>query len=277
MISMNDLKAVDTHFAFGENWSEYAAHIDQTRIAEAEKGLLRLLSAEELQNKTFLDIGCGSGLHALAALNLGAHSVLATDIDPQSVATTKQVLEKFTSKATYSTQEVSVFDLPGTVTQRFDVVYSWGVLHHTGSMFEAITRATEMVNADGLFAVALYRKTPMCGVWKHIKRWYAHTTKKNQARARKVYLSLIKIRFSLSGRDYETYKKNYFSSRGMSFEHDVHDWLGGYPYESISPAALEKFMRMLNFSLVRSNVHPTGVGVFGSGCDEFVFKKSESK
>ncbi len=273
---MEDLKDASTHFAFGQNWSEYAKHIDETRIQEAEKGLLRLLAKEEITGKTFLDIGCGSGLHALAALKLGAASVCATDIDEQSVATTKDVLTQYApAAAAYTVQTVSVFDLPTAVTERFDLVYSWGVLHHTGSMHEAITQAVAMVRPGGLFVVALYRKTPMCGVWRHIKRWYAHTSKAKQARARKVYLFLKRIRFKLSGRDFVAYTENYYSSRGMSFEHDVHDWMGGYPYESISPDAMEAFMGTLGFTLVRSNVHSSGIGVFGSGCDEFVFKQKE--
>lgn len=274
---MNNLKSVDTHFAFGENWSQYAALIDDTKIQEAEKGLLRLVTKEELAGKSFLDIGCGSGLHALAALRLGAAQVLATDIDPNSVATTKAVLDKYAPTGSqYEVQEVSVFDLPAATKEQYDIVYSWGVLHHTGAMYEAITAATKLVAPSGMFAVALYRTTPMCGVWTRIKRWYAHTSKTSQRRARAVYLFLKKIRFRLSGRDFQAYKDNYFSSRGMSFEHDVHDWLGGYPYESITPIQAKEYMRTLGYTEVRKFVHDSGIGFFGTGCDEFVFKKVET-
>ena len=66
---------------------------------------------------------------------------------------------------------------------------------------------------------------------------------------------------------------NYVSSRGMSFEHDVHDWLGGYPYESITPTEMNEYMQSLGFSLVRQNIHPSGLGLFGSGCDEYLYKQ----
>jgi 2-polyprenyl-6-hydroxyphenyl methylase/3-demethylubiquinone-9 3-methyltransferase len=274
---MNNLKSVDTHFAFGENWSEYANLIDDTKIQEAEKGLLRLVTKEELAGKSFLDIGCGSGLHALAALRLGAARVLATDIDPNSVATTKAVLEQHApTGARYEVQEVSVFDLPEATKEQFDIVYSWGVLHHTGAMYEAITAATKLVAPSGMFAVALYGKTPMCGVWTRIKRWYAHTSKASQSRARTVYLFLKKIRFKLSGRDFQAYKDSYYSSRGMSYEHDVHDWIGGYPYESITPTQAVDCMSRLGFVLKVEKVEKRGVGVFGSGCDEFVFVKKSN-
>ena len=113
----------------------------------------------------------------------------------------------------------------------------------------------------------------MCGTWRRIKRWYTYTTDKRQQTARQVYIFLKKIRFKLSGRDFNAYKENYYNSRGMSFEHDVHDWMGGYPYESITPEETESFMQPLGFELIKKNVHASGFGLFGSGCDEFVFKK----
>lgn len=271
---MNNLKAVDTHFAFGENWSEYAKHIDQTKIDEAEKGLLKLITKEELVGKTFLDIGCGSGLHALAALRLGAAQVLATDIDAISVATTKHVLATYAPVgANYTVREVSVFDLSKELTEQFDVVYSWGVLHHTGDMYGAITEATKLVRSQGLFAVALYRQTLLCGIWKRIKNWYTHTSEANQKKAQRIYISLFKLRHILARKDFEAMRQNYHSARGMSFEYDVHDWLGGYPYESITPEATKEFMATYNFALHRSFISNSGIGFFGSGCDEFVFKK----
>jgi len=148
---MKNLKTVESHFAFGENWSEYSALIDDVKIQEAEKGLLRLVDQKQLTGKTFLDIGCGSGLHSLAALRLGVTKVLATDIDHESVTTTKNVLQKYVLPAMqYEVQEVSVFDLPNKVSEKFDIVYSWGVLHHTGDMYQAIKDATQLVKSDGL-------------------------------------------------------------------------------------------------------------------------------
>ncbi|MEW5962995.1 MAG: 50S ribosomal protein L11 methyltransferase, partial [Pseudomonadota bacterium] len=106
-----DLRNLDSHFKFGENWAAYAEKITETEIAAAERGLVRLVPAVEIAGKRFLDIGCGSGLHSLAALRLGAAAVLATDIDPASVATAEAVLSRHAPRRTWETREISVFDL----------------------------------------------------------------------------------------------------------------------------------------------------------------------
>jgi len=271
---MQNLKDATTHFAFGENWSRYLECVDETRISEAEKGLLRLIQVDELKGKSLLDIGCGSGLHSLAALRLGARLVVAIDIDQTSVSTTQKLLDRFAGGANYTVQTQSVFDIQTAPSDNFDIVYSWGVLHHTGAMREAIAHAAKSVKPGGYFVFALYRKTMMCGVWKYIKRWYAHTSRGHQQTARAIYLTLLKLRYKLGGKDLEAYKENHVSSRGMSFDHDVHDWLGGYPYESILPQEVSQLMEHLNFSHIRSNIHPGGIGLFGSGCDEYVFVKT---
>src|SRR5215468_8159747 len=116
----------DTHFEFGENWRDYAELIDQRRVDDATEGL-RKLFPDGISGKTFLDLGCGSGLHSLAALLLGARAVTAIDIDETSVATTRATLTKFAPDRNWKTEVRSVFDLSLDDGQ-FDIVYSWGVL-----------------------------------------------------------------------------------------------------------------------------------------------------
>jgi 2-polyprenyl-6-hydroxyphenyl methylase/3-demethylubiquinone-9 3-methyltransferase len=84
----------------------------------------------------------------------------------------------------------------------------------------------------------------------------------------------IELAFLAVGRDFGGYVANYKSQRGMNFEHDVHDWLGGYPYESIGAAHVEAFMRTLGFAHVRSFTRPLSLGLFGSGCDEYVYRRT---
>ena len=261
-------------FAFGENWASYASLVDEDRLREAERGLVRLLGSESLHGRSLLDIGCGSGLHAAAAGKLGAARVVAVDIDAQSVATAQALLARETPQLAADIRHASVFDLDPALIGPFDVVYSWGVLHHTGAMYDAVRRAAQLVAPGGLFAFALYRRTRLCGLWRHEKRWYAAASPRAQALARRIYVAALRARFAATGRDFAAYVANYQQSRGMDFAHDVHDWMGGYPYESISAAEVERLMAELGFAHVRSFTQPTPLGLFGSGCDEYVYRRA---
>jgi 2-polyprenyl-6-hydroxyphenyl methylase/3-demethylubiquinone-9 3-methyltransferase len=267
-----DEKDRSTHFAFGENWASYAETIDQERIDQAAADLERLLGPGELRGRTMLDIGCGSGLHALAARQLGVRRLVAIDIDPQSVETTRAVLGE-AQRERDEVRLLSVFDLKPDTFGTFDVVYSWGVLHHTGAMYEALERAAACVAPKGIFAFALYRKTLICGFWKKEKRWYSRASVRAQSAARAAYTGLLRTAFLLTGRDFRRYVDSYKGKRGMSYEHDVHDWLGGYPYESITPTETDAFMRRIGFQPVRSFVRTGGLGLV-MGCDEYVYRRA---
>lgn len=272
-----DLTGAETHFAFGKNWAAYAEKIAEAEIFEAEKGLRRLLG-ENLHGLRFLDLGCGSGLHALAALRMGAKEVVALDIDADSVATTHALLVRHAPGSHWRVEEKSVFDLTTESFGRFDVVYSWGVLHHTGDMCRAIRQAAALVAGGGRFAFALYRRIWMDWFWRLEKRWYAQASKTAQHRARTFHRALYRICLAATGRGFSVYVANYKSNRGMSFDHDVHDWLGGWPYESISPWEVETLMGDLDFKQAgifarKGWLLGRDTGFLGSGCDEYVYRR----
>ncbi|HEX5631988.1 MAG TPA: class I SAM-dependent methyltransferase [Gemmatimonadales bacterium] len=272
---MSDLTAVESHFKFGENWRSYARLIDDGRLAQATADL-RALVGGDLAGRSFLDIGCGSGLHAAAALRLGARSVQAIDLDPDSVTATRETLGRLAPDREWSVEQRSVFELPAEWSGRFDVTYSWGVLHHTGAMWTAIDAAARTVAPRGRFVVALYRKTLLCGAWRAEKRWYTSASPEAQARARRVYVALFRVLGRLRGMDTERYIREYHSSRGMDFAHDVHDWMGGYPYESVTPDEVTDFLTARGFTRERMNAQGGArrrIGLFGSGCDEFTFAR----
>lgn len=266
-----DLLDRNSHFAFGKNWASYARIVAEADIEQAVLGLQRLAGGD-LHGKRFLDIGCGSGLHSLAALRLGAREVVAVDLDLDSVATTRELLRVHAPGQPWSVTERSVFDLRADSSGTFDVVYSWGVLHHTGDMLRALRVAAAMVAPTGEFIFALYHRTYMCWFWKREKRWYAAASSSAQARVRAMYIRLFRL---LNRRAFAGYVANYRSNRGMDFYHDVHDWLGGWPYESILPAETDHFMRQLGMRQIRSFVVREGKtrGLLGSGCNEYVYRR----
>lgn len=270
----DDLKAADTHFAFGKNWESYSSLIGPTEIDDAVAALSRLLGHANLAGRTFLDIGCGSGLHSLAALRLGASRVMAVDIDEDSVATTRSVLARFAPDGSYAVERRSVFELDPAVLGRFDVVYSWGVLHHTGGMTEALRKAAAMVAPGGVFLFALYRKTRLCGFWTWEKEWYTKASPSSQRFAQGVYITAYRVLTTLSALLRGTRRRSDDRrERGMDFRHDVHDWLGGFPYESILPDDVDALMTSAGLrhdaSFLCAGTRGKTHGLLGSGCDEY--------
>jgi 2-polyprenyl-6-hydroxyphenyl methylase/3-demethylubiquinone-9 3-methyltransferase len=266
-----DLLDVSSHFRFGENWADYAELVDERRIAGAQESLEALVG--DLKDKSFLDIGSGSGLFSVAALRLGAAEVMAVDIDEESVATTRKLLSREFRKK-WRAERMSVFDLPAGIPRRFDVVYSWGVLHHTGAMWRALDCACSMVKPDGTFAFALYERTPLCRPWTYEKRFYRRLPKPAQKLLRGIYLTGWGAGMLVKGHNPWRYVRD-GQKRGMDVFHDVHDWMGGYPYESTTAAEVEAFMNERGF--VREKHVPWRIllaGVFGSGCSEYVFRRS---
>jgi SAM-dependent methyltransferase len=267
----SDERDVDTHFAFGENWASYSRMIDDERVTLATADLRRLVG-EDLSGKTVLDIGCGSGLHALAAARLGASRVVAIDVDPQSVATARAVLAERAPRLPAEVHVLSVFDLRPRTFGPFDLVYSWGVLHHTGAMYDAIEHAARCVAPGGSFAFALYRRTVLCSVWKVEKRWYKSAPPAAQKFARSLYTGLLRLAFAASRRSFTEFVASYKKSRGMDYGHDLHDWLGGYPYESISPAETDALLTRLGFVAERRFVRTDGTTIV-PGCDEYLYRR----
>jgi SAM-dependent methyltransferase len=266
-------------FKFGENWARFLELLDDGRIARAEESLKAMLEVESLAGRSFLDIGSGSGLFSLAARRLGAR-VHSFDFDPQSVACTRELRRRFFDEdLTWTIDEASALDEDYVrALGLFDVVYSWGVLHHTGQMWRALENARLPVAAGGKLFVAIYNDTgSQAARWKWIKRKYNELPRplrlpftlaviapegaKDAARA------LLKGRPGEFVRSWTRYDEN----RGMSRWHDIVDWVGGYPYEVATPEEIFDFYRARGFTLTRMKA-----GRVGLGCNEFVFAKDRA-
>jgi 2-polyprenyl-6-hydroxyphenyl methylase/3-demethylubiquinone-9 3-methyltransferase len=265
-------------FSFGKNWLAFLAAVDERRISNAEQSLARMLRTTRLDGKTFLDIGCGSGLSSLAACRLGAH-VRSFDYDPDSVACTEELRRRYAPGAgSWLIERGSVLDRAymeslGT----FDVVYSWGVLHHTGRMWEGVEAACNAVARRGQLFIALYNDLgTRSRRWRAVKRLH----NKLPVRLRPVLtvaaiapqeLKTL-IRLCLGGHPLD-YVRTWteYNERGMQRWRDIVDWVGGYPYEFTTPDAVFEFCTTRGFIL--QNLKCGGVGL---GCNEFVFERSAS-
>lgn len=279
------LSAADEHaieiargdrFEFGRNWSRFLAVLDEERMAAAEQALKDMLETPRLDGLRFLDIGSGSGLSSLAARRLGA-DVHSFDYDPQSVACTAELRRRyFPSDATWRVERGSALDA-GYVHSlgTFDIVYSWGVLHHTGRMWEALENAAIPVAPGGRLFVAIYNDTgTQSRRWMRIKRTYnalPGLAKTPFAIAVSLPQELKTLAgATLRGRpgDYLRSWFNYRHLRGMNKWHDLIDWVGGYPYEFATPDQLFDFYRGRGFVLRRMKC-----GGVGLGCNEMVFER----
>jgi 2-polyprenyl-6-hydroxyphenyl methylase/3-demethylubiquinone-9 3-methyltransferase len=269
----------ESHFEFGKNWLSFLDQVSDERIVSAVRGLERLFPNGELQGARFLDIGSGSGLSMLAALRLGAREVVGIDIDENSVEASRRCLKQFASDRNWRVYQSSVFDLDPDTIGRYDVVHSWGVLHHTGAMWPAVDKASTFVAPSGLFMVALYIKTPFCGLWRREKYLYSHSPAAIQALIRglygvtgQTYKGAASLRRTLLLKAPRSPKEDRGPVRGMSRAHDTHDWLGGYPYESASAEEVHDRMARLGFRIVREHLKTPGIGnlMWGSSISEYV-------
>ncbi len=268
--------AAGDRFAFGKNWQAFLASVDEPRICQAEASLQTMLRLPNLNGRTFLDIGCGSGLFSLAARRLGAR-VHSFDFDSDSVACAAELRRRYTGDdPDWTVEQGSVLD-PDYMSAvgTYDVVYSWGVLHHTGRMWEAVAAACRPVGPTGLLFIALYNDLgSKSRRWRRIKRAYNQLPRLFRPLLTAATIAPEELK-TLASRTLAGRPLDYFKlwtnpqGRGMNRWRDAVDWVGGYPYEVATPEAVFDFCRQRGFTL--RNLKCGGVGL---GCNEFVFERT---
>ena len=276
---MSEAAGIDAgaRFDFGDNWTRFLELLDDRRIGEAEASLRDMLGITDLRDRSFLDIGCGSGLFSLAARRLGA-KVRSFDFDGQSVACARELKRRyFPDDPDWRIEAGSVLDAAYmSRLGSFDVVYSWGVLHHTGAMWLALEHAIARVATDGgRLYIAIYADQGWKShAWWFVKLFYNRLPRFLKAPYVIAVSAVVRIlailKYTLLLRPMKAIAPVFGDrrERGMSAKHDRVDWIGGFPYEFASLEALSAFLEARGFSILNSRLARS------LGCHEIVARRA---
>ncbi len=261
-------------FRFGENWAAFLQKIDEARIETAQQSLLDMLEIDTLAGKSFLDVGSGSGIFSLAARRLGAR-VLSFDYDRESVACTAELKRLWREKDDqWQIERGSVLDREFLhKLGSYDIVYSWGVLHHTGSMWQALENVASLVAPGGQLFISIYNdQGTRSRFWLRVKHLYVRSPRALRWMILMPCVALLwgpaVIRNFFAGTLHRLIRNS--SSRGMNWWRDAVDWVGGYPFEVAKPEEIFDFYRARGFSIARLKTCAGGIG-----CNEFVFRRGQ--
>ena len=261
-------------FEFGKNWAKFLLLLNEERIEKAEQSLKSYVG--DVKGKHFIDVGSGSGLFSLAARRLGA-KVFSFDYDPQSFACTLELKRRyFNNDTNWQVEQESVLNKAFLQTLgQFDIVYSWGVLHHTGDMWTALKNVISLVNSGGTLFISLYNNQGiMSRIWNYHKKNYNSLPQYLKGLYAFMVMGVREVKSFLGNlillrpMRYINYWRSSTQERGMSHYHDMIDWIGGYPFEVSKPEEIFEFFYNNGFELKKLKTCGGGLG-----CNEFVFQK----
>lgn len=263
---MSETKSEIT-FSFGENWKDYISRADESAITAARDDIRDWIPESEIKGKRVIDVGCGSGIHSLAYFTLEASEIISIDYDPSSVEATTFLWERSGKPDHWKVMHGSALDSDFLEKfGQFDIVYSWGVLHHTGEMWKAIGNVLPLCKPGGYCWISIYVKGP--NFQRDLER------KRNYNKAGNLIKRWMEFRYFIFPLMYgllragkNPFRWNRQQERGMNTYYDIRDWLGGLPYEVASKEEIISFFEKDGFTLERIREYPEG------SCNVYLFRK----
>jgi len=254
-------------FEFGKNWKDFLTTVSEAEIKRAADDIKEWLSTSDLSGKRVIDIGSGSGIHSFVFYSMNPNELFSFDYDNDSVGATKKVWQNAGSPDNWKVIQGSILDkefIKGLGL--FDIVYSWGVLHHTGEMWKAIENAISLVKEGGIFWISIYQKGP--GYNKALKLKKKYNSSSYVGKKIMIYSRILRLMAGRILKGKNPFKWNQKTTRGMNVYNDLVDWLGGLPYEVASPEEIHSFCTSRNLNLIR--MLPMNEGA----CSIYLFRKN---
>ncbi|MFQ6082591.1 MAG: class I SAM-dependent methyltransferase [Candidatus Aminicenantia bacterium] len=214
-------------------WTEYLPEY------EASQSHLELFfKDDEIVNRTILDAGCGTGIFTIIFANKGAKKVIGVDISEGSLNTGRELKEKF-KLSNVEFQKDDMLNL-SFKENTFDIVWAWGTIHHTEDPYKAMEELIRVLKKDGIFFMALYKKTKLTFIHEIIRRVLIKTPRKSWTILSKImafFLSPIVFLF----------KKREKSRKGEKLEELILDWYFVPIRHYFYPERIKSFLEKRNF------------------------------
>lgn len=282
-MTKRDETKLTEHFEFGKNWQFFLKGVNDKKINAAIFDIENFLGKNEISGKIFIDIGCGSGLSSLAAYKLGASEIYSYDIDPLNVDNVNKLKKNFSIPLDFKwhAEVMSIVDDHDLLhINSGDIVYAWGVLHHTGDMWKALKNTLTIVKKNGVVYLMIYRDAHLAYIWKIVKKTYVHAPNFIKFIMRNSFAAIQIAGILAKGKNPFRSIKNYeLKSRGMSWYTDVVDWIGGYPFEYAEAEEIIDFFQRNGFELakIKPKISKKSWGLWGTGSYQYIFRNMKNR
>ena len=197
---------------YKDHWTEYPLEL---------QGVIQHLTElfpEGVKGKKVLDAGSGSGMVSIAFAVMGA-SVTGVDITSKCIENGRKRAKAFGVECRFVQSDLTMLDLH----EDFDIIYSWGVLHHTADAKASFFRLVEHLRPGGEIIIAVYLRTAFSSFWNFSRVFYQSSPGFAKTAFRRSASVLLNgydaVRKALM-------KKERYMLRGTSNEELVNDWFG---------------------------------------------------